>query len=563
MPFAPENPLIVQGDRTVLLDVHSPKFGAARDRLARFAELIKSPEHIHTYRITPLSIWNAVAAGASAEEAVETLVSYAKYNVPRHVLTEIGEYAGRYGRLKIEKGDGGDFLFLVASETYIAEEIHHRKELRPFLGERVSPAVFKFPALNRGRLKQELVRAGWPAEDLAGYVKGEFLKLELLKESAGGLPFHLRDYQRLAVDAFYADGAVKGGSGVIVMPCGAGKTIIGMGVMAKIEASTLVITTSVTALRQWISELKDKTGIDPELVGEYSGHEKSVKPITITTYQILTHRKKKGDPFTHFKLFNQRNWGLIIYDEVHILPAPVFSITAEIQARRRLGLTATLVREDRREDDVFALIGPKKADVPWKELEESGWIAPAVCRELRIELPRNLRMDYAVADRRRQFRLASENPEKLEFIRRILKLHEGESTLVIGQYLKQLKIIAEEIEAPIITGQTRQKLRDELYEDFRLGGIPVMVVSKVANFAVDLPDARVAIQVSGTFGSRQEEAQRLGRILRPKEDGGQASFYTIVTRDTSEMEFARHRQLFLTEQGYAYEILNAGDLRTK
>jgi len=560
MGYVAENPLIVQGDRSVLAEVHSPHFAEARDALARFAELVKSPEHIHTYRITPLSIWNAVAAGMQPREMAEALVRFAKYDVPAHVLVELDEFAHRYGRLKIARHDNPNLLWLVVSDVYLAEELNRRKEILPLVTGRPEPTRFLVPAAHRGRLKQELIKVGWPAEDLAGYVEGERLVFNLRTATRHGLPFGMRAYQSDAVEAFWAQGLAKGGSGAIVMPCGAGKTIIGMGVMAKAQVSTLIITTSVTALRQWIDELLDKTDLVRDLIGEYSGHSKDIRPVTVATYQILTHRKRKEDVYPHFALFNQRDWGLIIYDEVHVLPAPVFSITAEIQARRRLGLTATLVREDGREDDVFALIGPKKADVPWKDLEQAGWIAPAVCREVRVSMPPEDRLDYALAQNRTRFRIASENALKMPLIERILARHSDEPTLVIGQYISQLQTIARRLKAPIITGSTPQGMRDDLYSRFKAGRIPVLVVSKVANFAVDLPDARVAVQVSGTFGSRQEEAQRLGRILRPKADGGQAFFYTLVTRDTTELEFAQHRQLFLTEQGYAYEILDAAEL---
>lgn len=560
MSYVPDNPLIVQSDRSVLLEVHAPLFAQARDALARFAELVKSPEHIHTYRLTPLSIWNAIAAGLSIDEIADTLVRYAKYDVPANVLYDLREYAARYGRLRILPHETPGQLRLWVSDSNLAEQLARRRELIGYIGTRQAPGEFVFPALYRGRLKQELVKLGWPAEDLAGYVTGEALAFSLRTTTLCGLPFGLRPYQADAVSTFHAQGSVRGGSGTIVMPCGAGKTIIGIGVMEQVQASTLIICTSVTALRQWANEIQDKTTLDSSQIGEYSGEGKAVAPVTITTYQMLTHRTRKTQNFPHFELFNQRNWGLIIYDEVHVLPAPIFSITAEIQARRRLGLTATLVREDGREEDVFALIGPKKADVPWKELESQGYIATAVCHEIRLPLPSSARMDYALADRRVQFRLASENPEKLPVIRALLARHPGESVLVIGQYLDQLDRLSSELGAPLISGETPQGKRDELYREFREGRLPVLVVSKVANFAIDLPDARVAIQVSGTFGSRQEEAQRLGRILRPKSDGGPASFYTLVTRDTSEQEFAQHRQLFLTEQGYAYTILDAADL---
>lgn len=555
MDYKPDNPVIVQGDKTVLLEVHSPFYKDARDGLARFAELVKSPEHIHTYRITPLSIWNAVAAGYSSDEAVATLEKYAKYEIPAHVITEIQDFAGRYGRVVLEKDDQG--LKLTVSDIYLAEEIYRHKKILSLVSERTDKTEFRVLPINRGLIKQELIRIGWPAEDMAGYVEGEKFNISLKDTTTVGASFNLRDYQQNAVEIFHAGGGVKGGSGVIVMPCGAGKTIIGIGAMSKLNTSTLIITTSTTALRQWKDELVDKTTIDPDDIGEYSGYSKQIAPITITTYQMLTHRKNKDDKFEHFELFDKRRWGLIVYDEVHVLPAPVFMVTAQIQATRRLGLTATLVREDGKEEDVFALIGPKRADVPWKVLEDSGWIAPAVCREIRLQLPEEAKMEYAIANNRDKFRIAAENPLKLDTVEKILEQHKGQPTLVIGQYLAQLEYIAEKLDAPLLTGKTRQSHRDELYKKFKDGDIKVLVVSKVANFAVDLPDARVAIQVSGTFGSRQEEAQRLGRILRPKEDDGQATFYTLVTRDTQEMSFAQHRQLFLTEQGYVYEILDS------
>lgn len=560
MAYVPENPLIVQGDSSVLLEVHSPLFREARDHLARFAELIKSPEHIHTYRLTPLSVWNAIAAGFSLDEILDSLTRYAKYDVPPNVLTDIREYAGRYGRLKLTRDEEPGRLRLEVADAPLAAQLERRKELVGMLGTRLGPLVFAIDPMVRGRLKQELIKIGWPAEDLAGYVRGEALAFRMLETTRAGLAFALRDYQHEAVDIFHAAGSVRGGSGVIVMPCGAGKTLIGVGVMEQVQASTLVICTSVTAVRQWIGEILDKTTLTPDQVGEYSGESKMVRPVTVTTYQMLTHRTRKAKGFVHFDLFNGRDWGLIIYDEVHVLPAPIFSITAEIQARRRLGLTATLVREDGHEEDVFALIGPKKADVPWKDLEAQGWIAKALCYEVRLPLPAGLRMDYAVSDRRQQFRLASENPAKLPLIRALLAKHQGESVLIIGQYLDQLDILAHELNVPVITGETTQPKRDELYGAFRRGELPVLLVSKVANFAIDLPDARVAIQVSGTFGSRQEEAQRLGRVLRPKSDGGPASFYTLVTRESAEQDFAQHRQLFLTEQGYAYSVLDAAEV---
>jgi DNA excision repair protein ERCC-3 len=553
--YAPENPLIVQGDHTVLLEVDSPRYEAARDELARFAELIKSPEHIHTYRITPLSIWNACAAGTSPDEIASALHEFSKYDIPGHVLREIRDYASRYGRLVLQRTADG--LVLQAADHPLAEEIVRNKHIEPLLGERLSPTEFHVLPSERGKLKQALVKIGFPAEDLAGYTEGEPLPVHLRTITRGGLPFALRPYQQQAAAVFHAGGSERGGSGVIVLPCGAGKTVVGMACLAATASSTLVLTTNVTATRQWIAELRDKTSLDEDQVGEYNGSSKDVRPVTVATYQILTYRPNRDSEFVHLGLFDQRNWGLIIYDEVHLLPAPVFQVTASLQARRRLGLTATLVREDGREDDVFALIGPKKVDVPWKVLEGQGWIATAVCTEIRLPMPESLRMPYALAEQRKKFRIASENPQKQAVVRQLLSQHPNEPTLVIGMYVEQLQQLARELDLPLITGSTGQRKRDELFERFKSGEIRVLAVSKVANFAVDLPDAAVAIQISGTFGSRQEEAQRLGRILRPKSGQNQAHFYTLVSGDTVEQEFALRRQLFLCEQGYTYNILDA------
>ena len=556
-----ENPFIVQSDHTVLVEVDSPRYVEGRDALARFAELVKSPEHVHTYRITPLSIWNACAAGVTVEWIRETLRGLSKYDVPRHVEIEIAEYASRYGRLKLTRDDRG--LVLNISAAALAEELARQERVASFLGQRIGPREFLVDPAERGRLKQTLIKVGYPVEDLAGYLAGEPLKVVLRGETRGGTSFHLRDYQREAAEIFYAAGTARGGSGVIVLPCGAGKTIVGLACMARLQTSTLVLTTSVTASHQWIAELTDKTTLPAEAIGEYSSQVKEIRPVTIATYNILTWRADRNDTFAHLELFDHRNWGLIIYDEVHLLPAPVFQVTAGLQARRRLGLTATLVREDGREDDVFALIGPKKVDKPWKELERQGWIASARCYEVRVEMPEALRMDYAIASPRDKFRIASENPLKKDMVRQILASHPDAQILIIGMYVKQLRELAEEFAIPLLTGTTRQSRRDELYTQFKSGAIRLLAVSKVANFAVDLPDASVAIQVSGTFGSRQEEAQRLGRILRPKPGENQAHFYTLVSQDTVEEDFALKRQLFLCEQGYQYEIHDFEQMRRK
>lgn len=560
MSYHPANPLIVQGDRTVLLEVDNPLHADARDALAPFAELEKSPEHIHTYRLTALSLWNAAAAGMTAEEMIEALATYSKFPLPPNLPVDLRELVGRYGRVRLQRVAGE--LRLICEDPVLLEELSRQKGVRDYLGERVDRQSFFIEDAFRGVLKQALIGVGYPAEDLAGYTAGADLEVELREATRAGLPFKVRDYQKMAVDAFHAGGDVRGGSGVIVLPCGAGKTIVGIAALALLKKSTLVLTTSTTAVEQWRREILDKTDLADESVATYTGDSKQIAAVTLATYQIVTYRPKKDGDFPHFSLFNQRDWGLIIYDEVHLLPAPVFRITADIQARRRLGLTATLVREDHREEDVFSLIGPKKYDVPWRVLESRGWIAEAQCHEVRVGMPNEGRMEYAVAEWRDKFRLASENPVKDDLIEQLLEAHDGEDdrVLVIGQYIKQLRRIAERFELPLITGQTPNSEREDLYGRFRRGDIKRLVLSKVGNFAIDLPDANVMVQVSGTFGSRQEEAQRLGRILRPKPGEAPATFYTLVTRDTREMDFAHHRQLFLTEQGYSYEILDESDL---
>lgn len=561
----PDKPLVVQGDKTVLLEVDNAYYEEARDALARFAELEKSPEHIHTYRITPLSLWNAAAAGLGAGQIIHTLETYGKYDLPGNVRVDVQDYVSRYGRLKLLKRDGN--LLLLSDDSVLIAEIMHNKRLVPMVAAQLDSHTLLIHPADRGRIKQALVNFGYPAEDLAGYVDGAALPVALLEQTHGGQPFGLRAYQREAGDVFHASGSTRGGSGVIVLPCGAGKTIVGMDIIARLQTSTLILTPSTIAVRQWIDEILDKTSLTADDVGEYTGDRKEIKPVTITTYQVLTYRpyrvnKDTGEigDFPHLALFNERDWGLIIYDEVHLLPAPVFRITADIQARRRLGLTATLVREDGRESDVFSLIGPKKYDVPWKDLEKQGWIATAECHEIRIPLADEDRMVYAVAEDREKYRIAACNPAKLDLIRELVEKHRDDQILVIGQYLEQLHVVADMLNAPLIVGKTPNVEREKLYGQFRNGEIHTLVVSKVANFSIDLPDANVAIQISGAFGSRQEEAQRLGRILRPKHGGLLAHFYSLVTRDTRDQEFAARRQLFLTEQGYRYTIMDARDV---
>jgi DNA excision repair protein ERCC-3 len=554
-----DKPVIVQSDRSILLETDGPNFEDARDAIAPFAELLKSPEHIHTYRITPLSLWNAAAAGMTAEEIIDNLLRFSKYEVPQNILVDIRETVARYGRLKLFKHPDGR-LILESDDALLITELLNQKALQPYVeGSPDGRRIFVKPG-DRGNLKSALVKLGFPVEDLAGYVEGAPLPFEFREVTLSGRPFNMREYQVRAVEAFHMRGSNHGGSGVIVLPCGAGKTVVGIGAMHRLQTQTLVLTTNTVALRQWKNELLDKTTLTEDQIGEYSGDSKEIRPVTIATYQVLTYRKSKDSPFVHFSLFDEGNWGLICYDEVHLLPAPVFRATAALQARRRLGLTATLVREDAREDDVFSLIGPKKYDVPWKVLEKQGWIAQAVCTEIRVPLPEEERYRYAVSDKRGKFKIASTNPVKESICEALIKRHKDDNVLVIGQYLDQLKLLSKRFKAPIITGQKSTKEREKLYTAFRKGDVKLLIVSKVANFAVDLPDANVAIQVSGTFGSRQEEAQRLGRILRPKDDNATAHFYSLVSRDTCDQDYSVKRQLFLTEQGYRYEICNAEDL---
>lgn len=550
--YRPENPLIVQSDHTILLEVAHPASSEVRDQLTTFTELVKSPEHIHTYRVTPLSVWNAAASGISAESIVQCLKQWSKFDLPPSLIREIETQVERYGLIRLEKCQ--DAFVLTSEDSSLLRELTSDPSLKSFMvGTPAKNSVAIAPEA-RGEVKQQLIKLGYPVEDLAGYTDGERLSIKLKEQT------HLRPYQKEAVDAFYREGSVSGGSGVLVLPCGAGKTIIGLGVMERVGSATLILAPNTTSVRQWIREIREKTDVPVEWIGEYTGLQKKVKPITVATYQILTQRDALDGGFTHMRLFAERDWGLIIYDEVHLLPAPVFRATAAIQAKRRLGLTATLVREDGREEDVFSLVGPKKVDVPWKVLEQDGWIADAECWEIRTPLPYERRRDYARASARQKYRIASENPRKIGILKRILDRHAHSQVMIIGQYLAQLREIAAEINAPLITGQVAQHKRDALYRKFQQGEVPVLVVSKVANFAIDLPDASVAVQLSGTFGSRQEEAQRLGRILRPKSGDNRAYFYTVVSRDTKDQQYALNRQRFLVEQGYRYTILDAEDM---
>ncbi|MEZ5989189.1 MAG: DEAD/DEAH box helicase [Planctomycetota bacterium] len=545
-------PLIVQGDGSVLLEVAVPGAEEARDFLALFCELEKAPEHVHFYRITRISVWNAAAAGLEVDALADRLEALSRFPVPANLLLEIRDWYRRYGLLRLVRRD--DRLLLESEDSGLLGELASSRSVSPMLRDGPEGS-FVVEEGDRGNLKQALIGLGYPVEDLAGYREGSALPgFDLAEALPGGRPFELRGYQREAARVFWAGGSVRGGSGVIVLPCGAGKTIVALGVMDLLKTQTLILTTNTVAVRQWKRELLEKTTLEEDEIGEYTGDEKRIAPVTIATYQILTYRKEKGGDFEHFDLFTERDWGLVVYDEVHLLPAPVFRATAELQARRRLGLTATLVREDGKEAEVFSLIGPKRYEVPWKELESSGFIATARCLELRVPMDDRLRRAYLDVEPRQAYRLASTNPAKLDVLAELFARHDDDLVLVIGQYLDQLDELAARFALPLITGKTPTAERERLYADFRAGRIRRLAVSKVGNFAIDLPDANVAIQVSGSFGSRQEEAQRLGRILRPKKDGREALFYALVTAGSQDQDYAAKRQRFLAEQGYGYEI---------
>jgi DNA excision repair protein ERCC-3 len=542
-----DGPLIVQSDKTLLLETDHPLADECRRAIAPFAELDRAPEHIHTYRLTPLGLWNARAAGQDAERVVDVLLRYSRYPVTHALLVDVAETMARYGRLQLQL-DPAHGLVLKSFDQAVLEEVLRSNKIKPLVGARLAPDTVVVHPSERGHLKQVLLRLGWPAEDLAGYVDGESHPMALLEDG-----WTLRQYQREAAEGFW-----HGGSGVVVLPCGAGKTLVGAAAMAMAQATTLILVTNTVSARQWRHELLARTTLTEDEIGEYSGNKKEVRPVTIATYQVMTTRRK--GVYAHLELFDARDWGLILYDEVHLLPAPIFRFTADIQARRRLGLTATLVREDGHEGDVFSLIGPKRYDVPWKDIEAQGWIAPADCVEVRVTLPESQRLVYATAEPEERYRLAATAEGKTQVVEELLEHHKGEQTLIIGQYLDQLHELGDRLGVPVITGETTVKERERLYDSFRTGETQTLVVSKVANFSIDLPEATVAIQISGSFGSRQEEAQRLGRILRPKHDGRTARFYAVVARDTVDQDFAAHRQRFLAEQGYAYRIIDSTDL---
>jgi DNA excision repair protein ERCC-3 len=566
-----EGPLIVQSDHTLLLEVVHPRAEEAREAILPFADLLKSPEHVHTYRVSPLSLWNASASGLEADEVLERMDQYSRYPLPPNLVLEIRTQMSRYGLVELLPGTAKGEMQIHVREEESAPEVFLDPAIQPFLldGPNGDPRTRRARVDDRGELKIALTGIGFPARDLVGFAEGEKLPVGFVETLGSGAAFRMRNYQRAAVEAFWQNGSPEGGQGIVCLPCGAGKTVVGLGAMVRLGMRTLILVTNTVAAKQWIREILDKTDLTRDDVGEYDGAAKEVRPVTVATYQILVYRRKKDGGFPHMDLFQREKWGLIIYDEVHVLPAPVFRATSGIQSRRRLGLTATLVREDGRETDVFSLIGPKRYELPWRDLESKGWIAEAHCYEVRVPFPQELRAGYASADKRKKYRVAAENPNKEHVVRRILERHPEDHVLIIGGYLSQLCSLAEAFQAPLITGQVPSPEREKLYDQFRRGEIRVLVVSKVANFAVDLPEANVAIQVSGTFGSRQEEAQRLGRVLRPKE--ADTRFYSLVTSNSSEQEFALKRQLFLTEQGYHYNVvdldspddleahLNAGD----
>ena len=542
-----DGPLIVQSDKTLLLDIDHPLSTECRRSIAPFAELERSPEHIHTYRLTNLGLWNARAAGHDAEQVIDVLIKYSRYAVPHSILVDVAETMSRYGRLRLE-ADPVHGLILVTTDTAVLEEVIRAKKIAPLLGPRIDAETIVVFANQRGAIKQSLLRLGWPAEDFAGYVDGEAHEISLVQND-----WKIRPYQELAAEGFW-----HGGSGVVVLPCGAGKTIVGAAAMAHAKATTLILVTNTVAARQWREELLKRTTLTEDEIGEYSGAKKEIRPVTIATYQVMT--KKKNGVYAHLDLFDTHDWGLIIYDEVHLLPAPIFRFTADIQSRRRLGLTATLVREDGMEGEVFSLIGPKRYDVPWKEIESQGYIAPAECIEVRVNLTEEERLLYATAEPEERYRYCATTRTKRNVVETLVKKHAGEQILVIGQYITQLDDLSEVLGVPVIKGDTPVKERERLFNMFRTGELTTLVVSKVANFSIDLPDATIAIQVSGAFGSRQEEAQRLGRILRPKSDGRSATFYSLVSRDTIDQDFAQNRQRFLAEQGYSYTIIDADDI---
>ncbi|MFF7458515.1 DNA repair helicase XPB [Kitasatospora sp. NPDC008115] len=542
-----DGPLIVQSDKTLLLEIDHPKAADCRRAIAPFAELERAPEHVHTYRVTPLGLWNARAAGHDAEQVVDALVTYSRYPVPHALLVDVADTMARYGRLRLVKHPTHG-LVLTTTDRPVLEEVLRSRKIVPLVGARIDPDTVVVHPSERGQIKQVLLKLGWPAEDLAGYVDGEAHPIDLEEDG-----WSLRPYQAQAVEGFW-----HGGSGVVVLPCGAGKTLVGAAAMAHAKSTTLILVTNTVSARQWKHELVKRTSLTEDEIGEYSGTRKEIRPVTIATYQVMT-TKRKG-VYAHLELFDARNWGLVVYDEVHLLPAPVFKFTADLQARRRLGLTATLVREDGREGDVFSLIGPKRFDAPWKEIEAQGYIAPADCCEVRVTLTDSERLAYATAEPEERYRFCATTATKRRVVEALVRKHEKDQTLIIGQYIDQLDELGEALDAPVIKGETSNAQREKLFDAFRNKEIGVLVVSKVANFSIDLPEATVAIQVSGTFGSRQEEAQRLGRVLRPKADGHAAHFYSVVARDTVDQDFAAHRQRFLAEQGYAYRIVDADDV---
>ncbi len=540
--------ITIQADKSVLLDTHHPMFEEVRKRLVNFSELIKTPEHIHFYRITPISLWNSAANGVTLEEILETLEVYKKYDIPKNVVEYIKKHFSIYGKVVFESFND-NMMGIRVEEPKLVDKV--KSLIEKYISEEKEGPVFIVEKRLRGTIKTELIKHLIPVKDIAGFESGNKIEMEFRKISLEEKYFALRYYQSEAV---YSFSKWREGSGIIVLPCGAGKTIVGMGIMRDIGEYTLIITTSVEAIRQWKREIIDKTTLTANDVGEFTALVKDIKPITITTYNMLIHKNNKSEEIRNINIFTDKNWGLIIYDEVHILPAPIFRMTSVIQSKRRLGLTATLVREDNLESEVFTLIGPKIYEYPWKALEKEGWIAQAVCFEIKVPLSERDYNNYINSNQRYKFRIASENTRKYGIIKKLVDKLKYNHILIIGHYINQLEEISDMLKIPLITGETSNQDREILYREFRKGNIKALAISRVGNFSIDLPVANVAIQVSGIFGSRQEEAQRLGRILRPQ--SGKSYFYTLVSKDTIEEQFAKKRQLFLLEQGYQYNIIN-------
>ncbi len=571
------NPVIVQADGKVLVEANHKKYEQAREFLTQFAELESSPNALHTYQITNISLWNAASANLSSVEIVLGLNKISKYPIPKEVEELITDTIDRYGLVKLLPNPDNPQEIKVAFESAYIQRLFTSEPLVQDLlikrGRR-KDMTYSISIANRGIFKQQCLLADWPVEDLAGFKPGTALSISLRDRIKNtDIVFEPRSYQWEAAKRWYQDGKSTGGCGVVVLACGGGKTIVGITAMSLVQRKTLILATNQASVNQWIQEIISKTNLTSRDVGSYTSDSRDLRPVTVSTYQMVSHKKSKDDGFENLDIFDKEDWGLIIYDEVHLLPAPVFGATANLQAMRRLGLTATLVREDGKENDVFTLVGPKRYELPWQDLQKLGFIASISCVEIHVEMSKELRRTYREAKEKDKSMLASNNPAKLDAVRYLLKKHRQDNVLIIGTYLEQLDIMSAELQLPVITGKTPNHLREKLFAQFRSGKIKTLIVSKVANFSIDLPDANVAIQLSGTFGSRQEEAQRLGRILRPKNlkrkgknnnvnIENKAYFYTLVTKDSKEQTFALNRQKFLAGQGYRYQLEDFSSLST-